>query len=174
MLNKDGKLFGVVNIIDFIVLMMIIIGLIGIAYVKFGGHKTSDTVSLKESPVEFEIFSRGQKFKHPDNLFKDQKYTFLTIRNVPYTKVEILNYQCNPWKLAVPNPATNTAVAIDDPSAPMTWDCAFKVRDKAVLTEDGPTLGGNKIKVGLKIEFEGFNYRLGGIVTDVKVLDGDK
>lgn len=172
MIDQNGKLFGLINIIDFIVLALIGLSITGVIFVKYGYHKTSAQIVEKVAPIEFEIFSRGQKMKSPDDLFKGIKTTFLTIRNVPYTEVDVVSYECTPWQLAIPNPETNTAVAVDDPSAPMTWDCALRLRDKASITSDGPALGGNKIKVGLRVDFEGFNYRLPGVISDVTILDG--
>ena len=43
-----------------------------------------------------------------------------------------------------------------------------------MITNDGAVLGGNKIKIGLPVDIEGFNYRLSGMVTDVKVLEALK
>ena len=43
--------------------------------------------------------------------------------------------------------------------------------DDAKITKDGPVVGGNKLKIGLPIVLEGFNYRLSGTVANVKLLE---
>ena len=43
--------------------------------------------------------------------------------------------------------------------------------DEAKITKDGPVVGGNKIKIGLPIVLEGFNYRIGGTISNVQVLE---
>lgn len=171
MIDKNGKVFGFINVIDLAAVTLIFLFIFGVTMVKSGAHKTSAEIAKKESTIEFDVFSRGQKMADPVKLFKDKNKSFLTIRNVPYTALEVVKYECAPWKIAVLHPENNTAVAIDDPSAPLTYDCMLTLKDKAVITDDGPVIGGNKIKVGLKVDFEGFDYRLPGVVSDVRVLE---
>ena len=45
------------------------------------------------------------------------------------------------------------------------------LRDNADITSDGPVIGGNKIKVGLRVDIEGFKYRLPAVVSDVRILE---
>lgn len=171
MIDKNGKVFGIINIVDLTVMLLIVVFIFGVVMVKSGAHKTSAQVIKKESPIEFDVFSRGQKIQDPENLFKGTKKSFLTIRNVPYTALDVVKYECKPWQVPILHPENNTAVAIDDPSAPFTYDCMVTLKDTAEITDDGPAIGGNKIKVGLKVDFEGFKYRLPGVVSDVRILD---
>ena len=48
------------------------------------------------------------------------------------------------------------------------------LREKAQLTDDAIVLGGNKIKVGVPIDIEGFKYRLRGSIVDVRLVDQPK
>lgn len=171
MMNSNGKLFGVINIIDLAVILLVVVLVSGYMMVKSGAHKTSAEVVKNTADIEFDVFSRGQKILDPDSLFKDEGKAFLTIRNVPYTSLEIVKYECTPWQIAVLHPEDNTAVAIDDPSAPFTQDCMLTLKDKAEITKDAPVIGGNKIKVGLRVDIEGFKYRLPAVVSDVRILE---
>jgi hypothetical protein len=168
---KNGKLFGIINPIDLGVIILVGAFIGGYFLVKTGAHKTSAQVVKDKKQIEFDVFSRGQKIMEPDRLFKDENSTFLTIRNVPYTKVDIVKYECNPWMIAVLHPENDTAVAIPDPSAPYTEDCLLTLQDTAEITDDGPVIGGNKIKVGLRVDIEGFNYRLPAVVADVRIKE---
>lgn len=171
MLNKNGKLFGFINVIDFSLVALIVLFVVGIFLVKIGAHKTSAQVIQRKSSIEFDVFSRGQKMSDPEKLFKGQKKSHLTIRNVPYNALDIVKYECKPWQIAVLHPENNTAVSIDDPSAPYTYDCLVTLRDNAEITNDGPVIGGNKIKIGLKVDIEGFNYRFPCAVSDIRIMD---
>jgi hypothetical protein len=171
---KEGKLFGLINIIDLCAIILIVVAIAGYMMVKTGAHKTSAQVVKDRTEIEFDVFSRGQKILNPEGLFKDETQSFLTIRNVPYTALDIIKYECTPWQISVLHTEDNTAVAIDDPSAPITYDCMLTLKDTADITKDGPVIGGNKIKVGLRVDIEGFKYRLPAIVSDVRIIDKNK
>lgn len=170
MIDNKGKLFGLINVIDLGVIVLVVSVISGLVLVKTGAHKTSAQVVKKKAEIEIDVFSRGQKIMDPESLFNKEKKSFLTIRNVPYTALEIVKYKCTPWQVPVLHPEDNTAVSIDDPSAPFTEDCLLTLRDTADVTDDGLSIGGNKIKVGLKVDFEGFKYRLPGVIADVRVV----
>ena len=174
MVVQNGKLFGIINIIDLCAVLLALLCIFGVVMVKSGTHKTSAKAVKSTATIEFDVFSRGQKIKNPESLFKGQKKSFLTIRNVPYTALSVVKYGCKPWMVPVLHPENNTAVAIADPSAPYTYDCEITLKDTAEITDDGPVIGGNKIKTGLRVDFEGFNYRLPGVVSDVRVLGHKK
>lgn len=171
MLDSKGKVFGIINIIDLCAILIVLIGLGGFFLVKSGAHKTSAQIVKDKKEIEFDVFSRGQKIMDADSLFKDEKTSFLTIRNVPYTKLKIVKYECTPWQVPVLHTENNTAVSIDDPSAPFTEDCLVTLSDMAEITDDGPVIGGNKVKVGLRVDIEGFKYRLPAVVADVRIKE---
>lgn len=171
MLDSRGRVFGFINIIDLCAILIVLAGLLGFFMVKSGAHKTSAQIVKDNKEIEFDIFTRGQKIISPDSLFKGEDSSFLTIRNVPYTKLKIVKYVCNQWQVPVLHPDNNTGVSIDDPSAPNTYNCIITLSDTAEITTDGPVIGGNKIKVGLKVDIEGFKYRLPGVVADVRVKE---
>jgi hypothetical protein len=45
------------------------------------------------------------------------------------------------------------------------------LRSDGMQTEDGIIWGGQKLKVGVPIDVEGFKYRLRGSVLDVRMVD---
>ena len=61
--------------------------------------------------------------------------------------------------------------SIKDPSRHDIYNLSVTLKDDAIITPDGAVIGGNKIKIGLPITIEGFNYRLNGIVSDVRIKD---
>ena len=72
------------------------------------------------------------------------------------------------YLLEIPNPQQPFAI-IDDPVQPFQYDLIVSLKDNAKITDDGAVVGGNKIKIGMPIVLEGFNYRLGGTVSNVIV-----
>jgi len=168
---KDGKLFGKINIIDFGIGILVIIAIAGILLVKTGKFSTSPQIAKKEGNIEFDVVIRGQKLSKKEQLFKPGEKTFITIRNVPYTSLNIVKSEITPWETMIPDPKNpSKALAVTDPTTPNTYNFLITLKDKALITDDGPVIGGNKIKIGLVVSLEGFKYRLNGVVSDVRVV----
>jgi hypothetical protein len=171
-MNKEGKLFGRINIIDLGIILIILIAVTGLFLVKTGRHSTSANVIKKESMIEFDVVIRGLKLSSEEKIFKPKDKTFITIRNVPYTSLEIVKSEMTPWQTIIPDPKNpSRAVAVTDPTAPHTYNFFVTLKDKALITADGAVIGGNKIKTGLPVTLEGYKYRLNGIVSDVRNIE---
>jgi hypothetical protein len=171
MTGKNKKLFGIFNIVDLIILGVILLAASGIVLVKSGLFSTSSKVLEARKMVEFDVVMRGQKVTKQDEIFVPGDKSFITIRNVPYTKLEIVKVVKEPWMVAIPDPKSpNNVIAVKDPSAPHSYNYMVTLKDSAFITLDGPVIGGNKIKIGLPIQLEGYYYKLSGIVSDVRVL----
>lgn len=167
---KDGKLFGKINLIDLLVILIIILGVLGIYLVKSGKFLTSSRVNLGTKEVKFDVLMKGVKLSTNSNILKAGDQSFITIRNVPYTKLTILKSIKTPCQVILPNPKNlSRAIAVTDPTSPYTFNFLITLKDEAIITPDGPVIGGNKIKIGLPIDLEGYNYKLGGTVADVRV-----
>lgn len=167
---KNGKIFGKINIIDFTIAVILILAVSGIFLVKTGRFTTSSRMIKAESTIQFDVMIRGQKLSKEESLFKAGEKTFITIRNVPYTALEIVKSQMSPWQTVIPNPKNpSEAIAVTDPSAAYTYNFLVTLKDKATVTPDGPVIGGNKIKIGLPVNLEGYNYKLYGVVSDVRI-----
>lgn len=168
---KDGKLFGKINIIDFIAGLLVLLAIAGLILVKSGIFKTSANMIKKEAMIQFDVVIRGLKLSKYEQIFKPGEKTFITIRNVPYTSLEIVKANMTPWQTVIPDPKNpSKAIAVNDPAETSTYNFLVTLKDKALLTSDGPVIGGNKIKTGLSVTLEGYKYRLNGAVSDVRVL----
>lgn len=167
---KDGKICGKINIADLLIVIFVVLGLLGIYLVKSGKFLTSSQVNLGTKEVKFDVMMRGIKLSKDINVLKAGDKSFITIRNVPYTKLEIVNVQQTAWQTLLPNPKNpSEGIAITDPTTPYTYNFLVTLKDTATITPDGPVIGGNKIKMGLPIELEGNKYKFSGIVSDVSI-----
>ena len=170
---KDGKVFGKINVLDFAVVVFIVLAIAGLALVKLGKHVTSDQVIIKNAPVEFDVYIKGARLSSNENLFPVGKESFITIRNVPYTALKVVKSTQTHYQTVIPNPHDlSQAIAVDDPTEQNTYNYFVTLTDNATVTEDGPVIGGNKIKIGLPVTLEGQKYRLSGTVSDVRILAG--
>ncbi len=163
------------NFIDLIIILALLIGLIGFFLIKTDKYSTSANIIKEHKQIEFDVLIKGLRLTSNNNIFKRSNKAFITIRNVPYTSLDIVKSKVEPYQTLIPNPKnTSKFMLIDDKSRKYTYNALVTLKDKAIITETGPVIGGNKIKIGLVITLEGFNYRLNGIVTDVRLKENDK
>jgi len=172
---KNGKVFGKYNVVDFAISAVIVIIVIGFLFVKFGAHKPLSKISKGTKPVEFTVITRAYDITAQEELFKVGDKTFITIRNVPYTKLEITNVKKDNSKEMFFNyDRPEVPYLINNVAYPNRYQYKITLKDNAQITADGAVIGGNKIKIGLPVDIEGFNYRLSGSVSDVRVLEEEK
>ncbi len=161
------------NLLDIILILGIALALGGFVFVKLGKHTTAADVIEAKAPIEFDATFLAQPISTKESLFKVGDSAFITLRNVPYTELEITKFSYTPWKLAVYD-TTKNVFAVNDPSRENVYNINVTLKDNAIITKDGAVIGGNKIKIGLPITIEGFKYRLNGIVSDVRVKAPEK
>lgn len=156
---------------DYLILAVIAAVLaIGVLIITGANKKLSKTPVEATAPIQFQVMIKGISLTDTEVPFVKGEKSFITIRNVPYTELEITDVKYAPKKylLEIPNPQQPFAI-IDDPAQPFQYDIIVSLKDNAKITEDGAVVGGNKIKIGMPIVLEGFNYRLGGTVSNVLV-----
>jgi len=154
---------------DFAILGGVILVIIILTASAFGINKYFfKTPVLEEKDVYFSIFFRGVTITDTQSPFKIGEKAFITIRNVPYTKLYITDVKFDPRRtlLAVDNKGNYRPVV--DISQPCVFDFVVTVKDKAKLTEDGAVIGGNKVKIGIPVILEGANYKLTGVISNVQ------
>ena len=169
---KDGKVFGKFNIVDFAIFGVIGLILVGFVFVKLGIHKPLSKISKGVKNVEFTVTTRAYDVTAEEDLFVAGEKTFITIRNVPYTALEIVEAKKEPAKEMFFNyDRPEVPYLIKNVAYPNRVQYEIKLKDRAKITSDGAVIGGNKIKIGLPVDLEGFKYRLSGAVSDVKIIE---
>ncbi|MBQ7764949.1 DUF4330 domain-containing protein [bacterium] len=154
------------NFVDFIILIGVVIALlVGIITAK-QFRQTADKQIEATSQITFQVFLRGVTVTGEGfPVIKNDK-TFITIRNVPYTELKVVDVKYEPRKTFSPV-AKNTLVP--DPAQPSIFDAVITITDTAKITKDGAVVGGNKIKMGLPVTLEGKKYKFNGTISDVRV-----
>ena len=103
---------------------------------------------------------------------KKGEKTFISIRNVPYSDLDIVDVKADRRKIVLPTfNSKQVVIVVDDLSQPDLYDVVVTLTDKAKITKDGAVGGGNKVKLGLPITLEGAEYKFTGTVSDIKVVD---
>jgi Domain of unknown function (DUF4330) len=169
-LDSKGRLFGKVSVLDIgagLIILMAIAGLL------FGNSAAQVSGTFK--PIEVDVIVRGLTARNPQELVKalaEQKKTKIIIRNQPYGEVDVLKVINLPRTVAVPQPDGSVKPFPDPrPELQYTVDMMITLGGDAQITEDGPVLGNNKIKLGTPMELEGLTYRFSSPVVGVRILD---
>lgn len=160
------KILGRFNPLDFLCVMVVVLGGLGFGLAK-AGYAGVDQAILGPAKVNIEIYFVGLKTRDP-NLFKEGEKAALTIRNQPVDPpMTITHVEHSPKKIAFPSPDGKKALAFDDPTNPLAHDFLVTITDDAERTKDGYVVRGQKIKVGNQVELESFNYRVQGVVVGI-------
>lgn len=160
------------KIVDVIIIAGVILALAA-GYVTFKGvRQTADKKIEATSNIVFKVYMRGVTFSGDEIPIKKGEKTFISIRNVPYSDLEILNVKADRRKIVIPTlNSKKVTIVMEDVSQPDLYDVVVTLTDKAKITKDGAVVGGNKVKLGLPITLEGADYKFTGSVSDIKVVD---
>ena len=165
---KELKLLDYITI--FAAIAVIAVGVL----VFLGKNKFSKSPVEATKKIAFQVMLKSVSLTDSKPPFEIGEESFITIRNVPYTKLQIIDVIYQPKKTVVPTGyPPQPFIVVDDYSQPSQYDFVVSLIDDAKITKDGPVAGGNKIKIGMPIVLEGFNYRIGGTVSNVQVLEDE-
>ncbi len=158
---------------DLIIILLLVITIF-VGMITFLGKRATSSNQIETTAnVEIEVFLRSVTISSSNNIFEEGDETFITIRNVPYTKLKIKDVKYDRKKAIVPTFNVKQPFSVvDDVTSPYQYDFLITVVDKAKITKDkdGAVVGGNKIKIGLPITLEGADYKLNGIVSNITVV----
>jgi hypothetical protein len=165
LIDTSGRLLGKINLIDFAGILTVLLIVAGTLLVQSGMYKTSGQIIQGEEDIDYTVSLRGVQTLSP-NLFSPGKLLSITIRNQPRGNVKILKVTQGRTQEFIPLP-NGTARIMDHPVETNAYNYLVTLHDHALKTPDGYVTEGVKVKIGLQIEVEGFNYRLHGQIVDV-------
>ena len=164
--EKEGVFMKKIGFVDLIIIAGVLIALIVGVYTAKHLRQTADKQIEATSPITFQVFLRGVTVTGEEFPVKADDKTFITIRNVPYTELDVVNVNSEARKTFAP---ASKNLLVPDPSQPAIFDAVVTIKDTAKITKDGAVVGGNKIKMGLPVTLEGETYKFNGTISDVRV-----
>ena len=165
------RIINKLGFVDLIIIIGVIIALIvGLCTAKHF-RQTADKQIEATSQITFQVFLRGVTVTGENFPIEKGGKTFITIRNVPYTELEVLDVMSQSRKTFAPN---SKSIVVDDPAQPSLFDAVITIKDTAKITKDGAVVGGNKIKMGLPVTLEGEKYKFNGTISDVRITSEAK
>ncbi len=171
-MEKLKELIKKIKIVDFIIVAFVIVALAVGFYTYKGYRQTADKQIEATSKVVFKVYMRGVTLSGDKIPIVKGDKTFISIRNVPYSDLDIVDVKADRRKIVLPTlNSKKVVIVVEDESQPDLYDVVVTLTDTAKITKDGAVVGGNKIKMGLPITLEGPNYKFTGSVSDIKVID---
>ena len=169
-MEKIKELIKKIKIVDFIIVAFVIIAL-GVGLTTYKGYRqTADKQIEATSKIVFKVYMRGVTFSGENIPIKKGEKTFISIRNVPYSDLDIVDVKADRRKIVLPTlNSKKVVIVVEDVSQPDLYDVVVTLTDTAKITKDGAVVGGNKIKMGLPVTLEGNNYKFNGTISDVRV-----
>ena len=169
-MEKILELLKKIKTVDLIIIAGIIIALI-VGFLTYKNiRQTAEKQIEATSKISFQVFIRGLTYTGTDLPIKANEKTFISIRNVPYTELDIIDVKSERKKAVLPAINTKMIMVVEDVSQSYLYDVVVTLTDNAKITKDGAVVGGNKIKLGLPITLEGKDYKFTGTVSDLKVM----
>lgn len=171
-MDKIKEILKNFKIIDIIILFFVLIALV-LGYTTFKGYRQTASKQIEAtSKITFKVYMRGVTFSGTQAPIAKGEKTFISIRNVPYSDLEVIDVQSKRRQIVIPATSSKKfVIVVEDESQPDLYDVVVTLVDNAKITKDGAVVGGNKIKIGLPITLEGPDYKLSGTVSDIKVTD---
>ena len=101
-MEKIKELIKNIRIVDYIIIAGVIIALC-VGFFTFKGYRqTADKQIEATSNIIFKVYMRGVTFSGEEIPIKEGEKTFISIRNVPYSELKILNVKADRRKIVLP------------------------------------------------------------------------
>ena len=91
------------NIVDIIIVLGVIIALFVCVLTTKHFRQTADKQIEATSPITFQVFLRGVTVTGEEFPIKSEDKTFITIRNVPYTELDVVDVTSQPRQTFAPS-----------------------------------------------------------------------
>ncbi|CAN1212459.1 Pyruvate/2-oxoglutarate dehydrogenase complex,dihydrolipoamide dehydrogenase (E3) component [Tumidithrix helvetica PCC 7403] len=169
-LDRQGRLFGKVSILDIGAIAAIVITVIGLFLLPGNnGSSIAQMIAADTKPVEVDMIVRGLSIIDPANVIKVGDKVSIIIRNQPREQVTIKKVEISIPKILVPKP-DGTTLAVSDPRSIDTSqrDLSIILAGTARITENGIVFGSEKVKIGTSIDIEGPKYIMRGSAMGVR------
>lgn len=160
--NNKGKLFGIFNILD-IVILIIIVSIIAAGVYFYGQYKDNQAANLQTVEYDVEIKGVDEKFiaaiNDGDFIRESVKGNNLgRVAGLSYTKATNINSDFINGKYVTTE-------------VPGKLDMVLKLTADASVTSRSVTVGGLEIRIGQKIYVKGKGYAGEGFILNVNIKE---
>ncbi|MGB8698072.1 MAG: DUF4330 domain-containing protein [Thermosynechococcaceae cyanobacterium] len=170
LLDKKGRLFGKISILDLGLACIVMVVLIGSLLMPGRSGQSVVQAQLNTKPVEIDAIVIGLNASKPAEILKEGDTTSIIIRNQPYGEIRLKKIQPLPKTVTASQP-DGTVRAFPDPRPESRFsnNLVLTLEGKGQLTPEGPVLGNIPVKVGVPIDLDGKLYSFRASIIDVRV-----
>lgn len=170
LLDKKGRLFGKISILDLGLACIVMVVLIGSLLMPGRSGQSVVQAQLNTKPVEIDAIVIGLNASKPAEILKEGDTTSIIIRNQPYGEIRLKKIQPLPKTVTASQP-DGTVKAFPDPRPESRFsnNLVLTLEGKGQLTPEGPVLGNIPVKVGVPIDLDGKLYSFRASIIDVRV-----
>ena len=172
-MEKFMEIIKKIRPVDFIIIAGIVLAIIVGFFTFTHVRQTADKRIEATSKIRFQVYVRGVTLTGTGIPMQKDEKTFISIRNVPYSDLDIVDVKAERKKVVLPTFNNKKVVVVEDVSQSSLYDIVVTLEDTAKITKDGAVVGGNKIKMGLPITLEGEDYKFSGIVSNLQIMSDD-
>lgn len=157
-IDEKGKIFGLVNIVDFIIILVVLLAAGG-AYYKF----SNKTEQAKPVSVEFQVMiphirpELAQAIKVGDKMVQGNSYTGVTVKDVQIKPGYSVNVDARGQRV--------------ESTEPFLKDVYVTNTGTTTLTSATITMGGQDIRVGKDYYVKSRDYELKGTIIKMEVKE---
>lgn len=169
-IDKRGKLFGIINSFDLLLLITALAIIIGVIASSMGYSSLNKKVRA-EGLAQVKVAIRGARVLDP-KIFEKHKKVFVIIRNQPHGNLDVIDVKAFRRSLIFYDQDTHKAVKLNNFEDSLVTDADITLQGQAQFTTDDPpsiVMGGNKVKAGIPVELETLDYKFSGSIIDVKM-----
>ena len=172
-MEKFMEIIKKIRPVDFIIITGIVLAIIVGFFTFTHVRQTADKRIEATSKIRFQVYVRSVTLTGVEIPMKKDEKTFISIRNVPYSDLDIVDVKAERKKIVLPTFNNKRVVVVEDVSQSSLYDIIVTLEDTAKITKDRAVVGGNKIKMGLPITLEGEDYKFSGIVSNLQIMADD-
>ena len=158
--------------LDAIIVLAVFLIAVFALFSFLGVRKLGKTPVQKEQKVAIQVFFKNLIISDNHIPFKIGDKAFITIRNVPYTSLNIIDASYDEKKTVIPSSRNKKGyIVVPDVTLPLQFDFLITLEDNVKVTDEGEyVVGGNKLKTGLPIILEGTDYRFNGVISSIREI----
>jgi len=157
LVDDRGRLFGLINVVDLLVLLAVLLALGG-AYYKYRGP---GIIAGEEKTVRFVVLAPIQR----PEVVAEMKVGDRMVSGSSYTNVVIKDIQTRPCELVATDSAGRRVKTTD----PYYLDVIVTLEGKTKLSGASIVLGGQEIRSGKKYFVKSLTYEIEGTVIHVEI-----
>ena len=133
-MEKFTEIFKKFKTVDIIIVAGVILALI-VGFLTYKNFRQPAAKQIEAtSKISFQVFIRGVTLTGNEIPLKADDKTFISIRNVPYTDLDIVDVKADRKKIVLPILNSKKVMIVEDVSQANMYDITVTLKDTAKIT----------------------------------------